>query len=308
MKRFILSTLLMLFAAQMSAESRADKILREIRDPKSDYVVVIAHRGDWRNFPENSLHGYDSAIRMGVDVVEIDVHRTADGHLVICHDKTIDRTTNGKGKITELTLDSIRHCCLRTGHNIRMKKYHMPTLEEVLDLCKDRCLINIDKGYDYYDQILPMLEKRGMVEQVIIKGKKAPEKVAGTFSKYNHNMLYMPIINYDSKNWQKAEKLFDNYLSGTCPLIAYEICWDYSLPKPEKIFKRVVESGKKLWINTLWDSLCGGDEHGLEDDRAIGNEDKIYGKVLSFGTSMIQTDRPAQLIQWLEKKGRHTLK
>ncbi|MBR0338647.1 MAG: glycerophosphodiester phosphodiesterase family protein, partial [Alistipes sp.] len=77
------------------AESRTDKLLRELRDPKSDYVFVISHRADWRNFPENSLEAIESAIQMGVDIVELDVHRTADGELVICHDKTINRTTNG---------------------------------------------------------------------------------------------------------------------------------------------------------------------------------------------------------------------
>jgi glycerophosphoryl diester phosphodiesterase len=74
------------------------------------------------------------------------------------------------------------------------------------------------------------------------------------------------------------------------------------------VFKKVVKSGKKLWINTLWGSLCGGNESGYYDDAAVGNEEKIYGKILSYGTSMIQTDRPQMLINYLESKGRHTLK
>jgi glycerophosphoryl diester phosphodiesterase len=80
------------------------------------------------------------------------------------------------------------------------------------------------------------------------------------------------------------------------------------LPNEKKVFNKVLKSGKRLWINTLWNSLCGGKEADLEDDAAVGNEDKVYGKILSYGASMIQTDRPAMLINYLNKKGRHTLK
>ena len=99
MKRLIFSILSLVVAFGAMAETRTDRLLRELRNPKSDYVFVIAHRGDWRNFPENSLEAIESAIQMGVDVVELDIHRTADGELVVCHDRTINRTTNGKGKI-----------------------------------------------------------------------------------------------------------------------------------------------------------------------------------------------------------------
>lgn len=173
MKKLLVIAAFVAAAVSAAAQSRAERILRELRDPQSNYVAVISHRGDWRNYPENSLEALESAIRMGVDIVEIDVHRTADGVLVVCHDKTINRTTSGKGKIAEITYDSISRCCLRSGHNIKMPKYHMPTLAEALDLCRDRVMINIDKGYDYYDQILPMLAERNMVDQVIIKDKKS---------------------------------------------------------------------------------------------------------------------------------------
>ena len=117
MKKFILSIALSVVAFVAMAESRTDKLLRELRNPKSEYVFVISHRADWRNFPENSLEGIESAIKMGVDMVELDIHRTADGELVVCHDRTINRTTNGKGKISELTLDYIKSRNLRAGQD-----------------------------------------------------------------------------------------------------------------------------------------------------------------------------------------------
>ena len=289
------------------AERHTDKLLRELNNPKSDYVFVISHRADWRNFPENSLEAIESAIQMGVDIVELDVHRTVDGELVVCHDKTIDRTTNGKGKISELTLEYIKSRNLRAGHRA-VTRYKMPTLAEALDKCNGRVLINIDKGINYYDQILAMLVERNMVDQVIIKSSKSAEAMKEFFSKHEKNMLYMPIINYNTKSWGKHEQLFADYLSTDLPFIAFEMCWDGSLKGEAKVFKRVAKSGKRLWINTLWGKLCGGVENGYYDDRAVGNEEKIYGKILSYGTTMIQTDRPEMLIKYLESKGRHTIK
>ena len=306
MRKLFLAFVLAATAFIASAESRTDKLLRELRDPKSNYVFVIAHRGDWRNFPENSLEAIESVIKMGVDIVELDVHRTADGELVVCHDKTIDRTTNGKGKISELTLDYIRSRNLRAGHKI-VTRFKMPTLEEALDVCKGRILINIDKGINYYDQIMDMLVKRNMVDQVIIKSSKSAASMKEFFSQHDKNMLYMPVVNYNTKSWGKHEQLFNEYLTTDLPFIAFEMCWNGTLPNEKKVFNKVVKSGKRLWINSLWNSLCGG-KADLEDDAAIFNQDKTYGKILSYGTSMIQTDRPALLIDYLNKKGRHTLK
>ena len=197
MKKLIFSLLFIAVAFSAMAERRTDKLLRELHNPKSDYVFVIAHRADWRNFPENSLEAIESAIAMGVDIVELDVHRTADGEIVVCHDRTINRTTNGKGKISELTLDYIRSRNLRAGHNA-VTRYKMPTLAEALDVCNGRVLINLDKAVNYYDQIMDMLVERKMADQVIMKSSKSPAAMKDFFSNHKENMLYMPIINYNT--------------------------------------------------------------------------------------------------------------
>ena len=78
-----------------------DSIVNLYKNPSDQYVMVIAHRADWRNFPENSIEAIRSAIKLGVDMVEIDIRRTKDGHLILMNDETIDRTTNGSGKVSE---------------------------------------------------------------------------------------------------------------------------------------------------------------------------------------------------------------
>ena len=307
MRRALTLLLFALVTLSVVAKSRVEQILNEIANPKSKYVVVIAHRSDWRHYPENSLAAMEGAIAMGVDMVEIDVQRTADGVLVCCHDSSVDRTTTGKGKIKELTADDISTLKLKTEQGIT--DYGVPTLAEALELCKDRVLINIDKGYNYYDQILQMLVERDMVNQVLIKSSKDASVVAEKFAPYTTNMLYMPVINYNAKSWGKHAEIFNSYITSNLDVVAYEICWDGTLVGERKIFKKVLDSGARLWVNTLWDSLCGGKGHSFKDDNALdGNADKIYGTLLKRGVTMIQSDRPQLLLDYLESKGRHTLK
>lgn len=307
MRRALTLLLFALVTLSVVAQSRVEQILNEIANPKSKYVVVIAHRSDWRHYPENSLAAMEGAIAMGVDMVEIDVQRTADGVLVCCHDSSVDRTTTGKGKIKELTADYISTLKLKTEQGIT--DYGVPTLAEALELCKDRVLINIDKGYNYYDQILQMLVERDMVNQVLIKSSKDASVVAEKFAPYTTNMLYMPVINYNAKSWGKHAEIFNSYITSNLDVVAYEICWDGTLEGERKIFKKVLDSGARLWVNTLWDSLCGGKGHSFKDDNALdGNADKIYGTLLKHGVTMIQSDRPQLLLDYLESKGRHTLK
>ena len=70
-------------------------------------VLIAAHRGDFKNYPENSIPGILSCITQGVDIVEIDVQKTSDGHFVLMHDPKLNRTTNGKGKVSQRTLKYI---------------------------------------------------------------------------------------------------------------------------------------------------------------------------------------------------------
>jgi len=281
-----------------AAGRRTDRILAELHDPTSKNVVVVSHRGDWRNWPENSIPAIESVIRMGVDIMELDLKLTKDSVLVLCHDKTIDRTTSGKGRVCDITYDSIRRCKLRRAHNVVTDDLRMPTLREALEVCKDRIVVNIDQGYEYYDLALAVTEELGVTDQVLIKGKRPVETVSAKFAEYGHNMMYMPIIDILKP---QGRELFEEYASkGVVPL-AYEVCWDDYTPQVEACMRQVVAGGSKLWVNSLWDSLCGG----LSDDKAFTESpDEVYGRLLDMGASIIQTDRPELLIRYLEAQGR----
>ncbi len=279
-------------------QNRAEAIVAEMNNPDSRNVLVISHRGDWRNWPENSLPAIESAIEQDVDIVEIDIHLTVDSVLVLCHDTTIDRTTTGKGKISGMTYDSLATVFLKTGHG-RPTKWKIPTLREALELCRDRVVVNIDKGYDYYDEVLSLTEELGVTGQVLIKGKKTVAEVEEKFAMHENNLLYMPVIDF-SKPYSRG-LLEDYFRSGVVPM-AFEVCWDEMTPEIGEYLKAIMETDTRLWVNSLWPSLCGG----LDDDAALlGSPDEIYGKLLDLGVTMIQTDRAELLIGYLRNKGLH---
>jgi glycerophosphoryl diester phosphodiesterase len=99
----------------------------------------IGHRGAAGHAPENTLQAIEAGIRLGADLVEIDVQRTRDGQLVVIHDKRVDRTTNGSGWVCEMTLAGLR--ALDAGEGGRI-----PTLAEVVELARGRVGLMVELG------------------------------------------------------------------------------------------------------------------------------------------------------------------
>ncbi len=160
-------------------------------------------------------------------------------------------------------------------------------------------IFNIDQGYEYYDLALTITEELGVTDQVLIKGKRATNVVAKKFAQYPHNMMYMPIIDILKP---QGQTLFAEYQSQGIAPLAYEVCWDTYTPEVENCMKQIIASGSKLWVNSLWASLCGG----LSDDVAFeGDLEGTFGKLVDMGATLIQTDRPELLIGYLRGRGLH---
>ena len=283
-----------------SDDKRAAKIVEEIRNPKSKNVLVVCHRGDWRNFPENSIPAIESVIEMGADVVELDIQLTKDSVLVLMHDGTIDRCTTGKGRVADLTYEELQKFYMKTAHGTRCSlDLKVPTLREALEVCKDRIVINIDKGYNHYGLVLALAEEMGMTEQILIKGSSSLASIREKMAANEQNLLYMPIITPTNA---KSMALFEENIADDEPQLAYEICWGEYTPEVESAMQRLIADGSKLWVNSLWNSLCGG----LSDDVAwVTSADEVYGKLVDMGASMIQPDRPEYLLEYLRERGLH---
>src|SRR5699024_1422223 len=100
--------------------------------------LIIAHRGASFYAPENTLISYKKAVEMEADAIEIDVHRSKDGHLVVCHDEKVDRTTNGIGYIRDLNLEEIKKLDAGSWFDEKYTNMKIPLLEEVLQFVKEQ--------------------------------------------------------------------------------------------------------------------------------------------------------------------------
>ena len=292
---FILASVVLLSCtAGPRYANRAERLLAEINDPTSDYVMVISHRGDWRNYPENSLPAIESVIRMGVDIVEIDLKMTKDSILVLSHDGSIGRMMNGSGRVSDYTLEELKRFRLKRAHGVTTDSLRIATLEEALMLCKDRVLVNLDHAWDYYDEALELAERLGVTSQILMKSGRPHEEVEEKLSLHENNFMYMPVVGPGSKLFESYKRL------GIDSQIAYEVCWSRTTPELLECMKTIVEGGAKAWANTIWGSLCGY----LDDDAALEKGvDAVYGPIVDMGVTMIQTDRPELLISYLESRG-----
>ncbi len=277
--------------------NRVDSILTVLNDPGTSSVLVVAHRGDWKHSVENSLPAIQNAIDMRVDVVEIDVRRTADGRLVLMHDATIDRTTNGQGKVAELTLDSIKKCRLKALDG-SLTECQVPTLDEVFELSREKIMLNIDKGYAIFDEVYALADSMGVTRQIIMKGTQPVERVMEDFGPYLGEVIYMPIVNLDREG---AAEAIASFQEGIRPL-AYELLFKNDTSTLPLKIKEELAGKTLIWYNSMWNGMSGS----RYDDRAETQPDEVYGSLIdTLGARIIQTDRPGPLIEYLESRGQH---
>lgn len=297
MKKVFLAIGLIAAFCQLNAQDRVSVIREKLLNRDQSSVIVASHRGDWRNFPENSLAAIDNAIKMGVDIVELDVQRTKDGVLILMHDPTLNRTTTGKGKIAEVTIDSIQKLKLKNGCAIRTI-HKVPTLEEALLHAKGKIMLNLDKADRYFEEVYALMKKTGTTKQVIMKGNKSADAVKKQYGDYLNDVIYMPIVNLDKAN---AEEQIETFMKDMNP-VAFELLFKKdSNPLPVKL-KTSLNNRALIWYNTLWDTMAGGHD----DDMSLSNPDAGYGYLIDkLGARIIQTDRPQYLLDYLRSRNLH---
>ncbi len=117
---------------------------RELRaaEPKLPERGLCAHRGVMSTHPENTLPAFEEAVRLGAHMIEFDVQLTRDGALVLMHDPTVDRTTDGKGKVSDLTFEEVRKLDAGVRKDARFAGTRMPTFEETLAMMPREVWLN----------------------------------------------------------------------------------------------------------------------------------------------------------------------
>ena len=125
-------------------------------------MILTGHRGAAELEPENTRLSIQKAIDLGVDQVEIDVHLTRDQHLVVIHDATVDRTTNGQGAVADFTLEEVKRLDAGKGERI-------PTLQEVIDLVRGKVVLQIElKGPDTAEPVVRTVEQNNIENEVLL--------------------------------------------------------------------------------------------------------------------------------------------
>ena len=265
---------------------------------KTNKILISSHRGSWRTAPENSVQSLVDCIKMGADIAETDLKKTKDGQIILMHDKTIDRTTTGKGKPQDYTLDELKKLSLTaaTGHPTRHK---IPTLREYLEVAKGKILVNIDKGFDYFSEAYPIIRQLGMTRQVIynVSDGITFDSVRAMVGPIDPELYLMVVVNPSDP---RTAAVIDSYKQHPRTIIqtvfASDTVWILNkVPGIRKDFP--------VWFNALWPEHCAGHDADIAVEE--NKPDQTWGWIISKGANIIQTDRPKELVQYLRSRKLH---
>lgn len=276
---FLLLLLMGCGAPSASELTRAGQIL-EIFTNEPETVLVVAHRGGHLNVPENSLAAIDEAVEAGAHIVELDVRQTADGELVVIHDRTVNRTTTGRGAVDSMTWEEIS--VLPLTHNGEATDYRTVTLRDALLHAKDRILVDLDfkiGTMEAAQQVYALVEELQMEEQVF-------------FFLYDHYQLpALHALNPAIRIMPRARTAED-----LRRIVGWQLTDIIHIDESfadDELLELLQRQGVRLWANTL----------GARDSAARVSPASFgaFFENLKFA-NIVQTDEPALLVEYLNQK------
>jgi glycerophosphoryl diester phosphodiesterase len=273
----------------ISKEAFFQESFTEILANPNKKVLVAAHRGDWKNFPENSIPGVQSCIQQGIDIVEIDVQETKDGKFVLMHDPSVNRTTNGKGRVSDYLFSEVQRLRLKDRFG-DLTDYHVPSLDTILKLCNGKIIVNIDKSGGRFQKLFKVIDSLDCGRFVIMKDNAD----VSTFSELNNptDAYCMPILSSSRLD-------VDSFIIEIKPpLVEFILKSDTSRYVTEEWLRFFQEHQCRLWYNALFKGISGGH---VEDKNTIDS----WKWFISHGAYIIQTDNPFHLMTYLVENGYH---
>lgn len=261
-------------AAQETA--RFKEINKQFSDPNSKVVLICAHRGAHNNVPENSLASFRKAIELGLDIFELDIRATKDDSLVIMHDKTVDRTTDGHGAVADLTFEEIRRLHLKFGDKVTEEK--VPTLEEALTVAKGKILVDLDIKVNKFSEILAVVTRT---------------KTLNTVFALLYQPIYGKMIKEKSPGFRTLIRAYDEASMDTLftvtPTEAVHIDNHFNTAS---VVNKIRSHGARVFINALDDA-----------DKLADTHPDAFDVDVASGANIVQTNYPVLLMQYLKKKG-----
>jgi glycerophosphoryl diester phosphodiesterase len=318
LRRPLLGLLLVLIGATsvQAATSQADVLRAKLQDPEKG-IFVVAHRGCHNPAPthhlgaapENSALALEHCVTLGVDMMELDVRRTQDGVLVIIHDETVDRTTEGHGRVADLTLAQLKALRLRDNFGGAMSPtltdQRILTLDEALALARGRILLNLDIKEEIYPEVVAAAGAAGMSDYVLVKKLVADERPPLADQPPFDGAPFMPMIG----RWANSPLPADvsGIITGQAGKRHRAVGVEMVYLTPTEA-TQAVETARRLkirrWANTITAvgvvSVVGvgGD---IESLRGGGS---AWRELLAQGFDTFQTDEPGALIDFLRVTGR----
>ena len=278
MQRYVYTFFLLVVCSLTWGQQRADAIRRTFLDASSREVLVASHRATHDVYPENSLKAIQESIKLGVDIVEIDVKVSKDGIPFLMHDRTMDRTTTGKGDPEELTWEELQK--LSIVDKGKKTSYKIPSLEEALELADGKILVDLDLKTDRLDRIIQVVKRLDMKESVFFFD--SDYDALSQIQSANKDFLIMPRA-YSVGQADTAITMFD-------PPVVHI---DFSFYNTECV-ELIQNSDARIWINALGE---------CDKDLRAGRTRQVLKKLLGNGATIIQTDEPKLLLEALEKYG-----
>jgi len=258
-------------------------------------VIVVAHRGCWGQVPEVSIAAIKACRPIGADVVELDVRKTRDGVLVLMHDETVDRMTNGTGAITNMSAAEVGALRLKSGAggpNAALTDEHVPTLEQALVVARDRIAVNLHLKAPVEAQVAETLKRMRMTSQVTtwVPGNPGDNSLAQ--SDLLGAIGLIPTIDECSSHhpppcWSAPVQS----LSQFAPYrpVAFFFDWMTSRAFIRQVASIHRPAGTRIFVETL----NAVDQLPQEERRAE------WRRLIDMGVSVIMTDHVADLIEFL---------
>lgn len=274
--------------------------IKELREKKG--VLIATHRGMVTgNIPHNTLPAFETAIRHGTDMIETDLTMCKDGTIVIFHPRQEKNHLGLDVHIDEMTVEEVKQ--LRYLNDCRAATdFGILTLDEFLEIYKNRCLINLDHGWHFFPEMLHAVRKHGMEEQVLIKTPmkcKEDLQYAQIIEKIAPDMMYMPIYKNEDLLTETLEEMNVNFIGAE--LVFEE---ENNILATEAYMRRHHEKGRLLWCNSILYNCKKPLSGGHTDDVSVSvDPDLGWGWIIDRGFDIIQTDWTLALRTYLNERG-----
>ena len=261
-------------------------------------VLVAAHRGvAGGNIPCNSLPAFEAALRQGADILETDLALSGDGQLLIFHPKKEKAHLNKDIHLNEMTMEQIRELRFVNIDN-DPTAYGILTLDEFLEQFKNRCLINLDHGWDDdMGLMIDAVRRHAMEEQVLIKAP-AKLKYAQIMGELAPDMMFMPIYKEEDTMTELLEQMNVNFVGAELVFARED-----SVFASEAYIRSHQDKGRLLWANPILYYYKSQLTGGHNDDIAVTSDPEFgWGWLVDKGYDILQTDWPLQLRLFLNNR------